>query len=69
MITTTGITSPVRNLRGRARLYSSRYLTRFNNMLARARKQGWLIQRVPGPRGGEWSATYYAVRKETERKG
>lgn len=50
---------------GRAKRYMDLYKRGFSRMLVRAGSEGWKIERVPGPRGGEWGAKYYAKRKET----
>lgn len=52
------VENPVKHLRGRARQYAGRYRLSFLNMLVRAEEEGFRIKRVPGPRGGEWSAKY-----------
>lgn len=55
------IVSPTSWLQGRAKNYVGRYDRSFRNMLARAEKAGYVIERTPGIRGGEWSATYRLV--------
>lgn len=56
-----GAPSPARELRGRARGYAARYMASFANLCARLEAQGVPIERVPGPRGGEWTARYYIL--------
>lgn len=48
-------------LKGRAARYSSHYQTSFSNLLDRLRRAGVQVVRTPGPRGGEYSATYQIV--------
>lgn len=48
-------------LRGRARLYRGRYEITFESLLKYLAKMGYKIERTPGPRGGEYSATYRIV--------
>lgn len=52
------VTNPVSWLKGAARNYSDKYRESFSNLLHRAKTAGYTIQRTPGVRGGEWSATY-----------
>jgi hypothetical protein len=54
------VTNPLRKLRGRAKLYQGHYELSFRNLLARMRDDGWTIEREPGVRGGETTATYTA---------
>jgi hypothetical protein len=56
------ITSPVKYLKGYAKQYQSKYEQSFYNLLQRAKKAGMWIERIPGPRGGEWSARYILMR-------
>lgn len=56
-----GCPSLTRLIIGRARRYMDLYLVSFRNMCERARKDGWTITRIPGKRGGEWGAIYYAA--------
>lgn len=56
------ITSPVKYLKGYAKQYQSKYEQSFYNLLKRARVAGMLIERIPGPRGGEWSARYILIK-------
>mgnify|MGYP000899673575 CR=1 FL=1 len=55
------IRSPLGNLKGKAKSYSLHYSSSFSNLLSRLVKAGYKIQRTPGPRGGEYSATYRLV--------
>lgn len=50
--------NPLRSLRGAARRYSGRYARSFAAVLAAIEAAGYTVVRTPGPRGGEWSATY-----------
>ena len=52
-----------RIIRGRALRYVDVYERGFNRMLERAKREGYEVVRVPGPRGGEWGARYYAKMK------
>jgi hypothetical protein len=52
------VTNPIRDIKGRASSYAGRYSQSFQALLARSRAQGYLIRRLPGAHGGEWSATY-----------
>lgn len=60
MHTESGCVNPVASLQGAAKNYAGRYQASFYNMLNRAKKAGYTIERTPGPRGGEWSAVYRA---------
>ncbi len=53
------VTNPVRSLRGKASRYSGRYDQSFHSLLDKMRASGYTINRISGPRGGEWSAVYY----------
>lgn len=53
------ISNPVRQVRGRASSYAPRYAQSWQAFLDRARAAGYTVVREPGPKGGEWSATYY----------
>jgi len=55
------ITSPVSCLVGTAKSYAGKYQSSFTNLLHRAKTAGYIIQRTPGSRGGEWSATYQII--------
>lgn len=55
------IRNPVSDLRGNARNYQGRYQRSFSALLERLGRDGHTIVRTPGPRGGEWSATYRMV--------
>jgi len=55
------ITNPVSDLVGTAKSYAGKYHASFSNLLHRARTAGYIIQRIPGSRGGEWSATYQII--------
>ena len=55
------ISSPSRMLSGRAAAYTGKYMDSFANMLQRAQEHGYQIERTPGTKGGEWSATYRIV--------
>jgi len=56
-----GCPSYARQLRGRAKRYEGRYRESFTHLLARLRDAGVEVKRIPGPRGGEWGATYQIV--------
>lgn len=58
LITHGEINSPLAKIQGRASQYRSKYQTSFRNLLQRLQTQGVQIQRIPGVRGGEWSAKY-----------
>lgn len=59
LITNGEIHSPVAHLKGRASQYQSKYQSSFRNLLQRIQQiEGVQIQRIPGVRGGEWSAKY-----------
>jgi hypothetical protein len=53
-----GVRNPVADLRGNAASYVGRYQESFQALLRRIREAGFEIERTPGPRGGEWGATY-----------
>lgn len=53
--------SATRELKGRAKRYGDRYAASFANMMQRAQRAGFIIERVAGPRGGEWGATYKVI--------
>lgn len=55
------VPSPQSQLKGRAGLYTGTYMRSFYNMLQRAEERGYRIERTPGAKGGEWSATYRIV--------
>ena len=55
-----GTYSPAYNLKGNAKQFTRRYEVSFNRLCNRLRDAGYLVVRVPGPRGGEYSARYYA---------
>lgn len=52
------VTNPVSELRGRAKNYAGKYSESFHSLLARLKSAGIVVTRTPGPKGGEWSATY-----------
>jgi hypothetical protein len=56
------ITSPMKHLRGYAQRYQTKYEQSFYNLLQRAKAAGMWIERIPGPRGGEWSARYILIK-------
>ena len=49
------------DLRGKAARYASSYAASFRNLLDRLRKAGIVVERTPGPRGGEYRAEYRIV--------
>lgn len=49
---------PERTLRGRAAGYLSKYRASFCAVLERMAEAGYKVERIPGPKGGEWGATY-----------
>lgn len=57
------LSSPSALVTGKARTYVKRYMASFHRLLARMEAEGWVIERTPGPRGGEWGARYRAYRK------
>lgn len=56
-----GITNPISYLKGAARSYSGKYEQSFRSLLRRIENAGYKIERTPGVRGGEWSATYKLI--------
>lgn len=52
------VVSPPSRVVGRAKRYQAHYRRSFVSLLDRARAAGFTIERTPGVRGGEWSATY-----------
>ncbi len=50
--------TPSYTCRGRAKQYIGRYAGSFCNAIAAIEKAGYKVIRTPGPRGGEWGATY-----------
>lgn len=61
------VLSPPNRLTGRAKNYQGRYVRSFENMLARLRRAGYEVHRVPGPRGGEFLAEYWITKKEEDK--
>ena len=62
LLTQKTIVSPIgKQLKGRARNYIGRYEESFYNLLSRLNSAGITVQRTPGPRGGEYSATYKII--------
>jgi len=59
-----GCINPVKFLKGKAKKYSGRYETSFRNLLDRMKGSGYIVTRIPGPRGGEYSATYFAHKNQ-----
>lgn len=55
--------SPTRDLQGRAKNYTLRYMASFHSLLTRMEQAGYTITRTPGIRGGEWGANYQAVKQ------
>ena len=52
--------NPVSHLGGNARLYRGRYQASFQTLLSRLNATGRVVvDRRPGPNGGEYSATYH----------
>jgi len=52
------ITNPIKNLKGNAKSYSSRYQASFFALLFRIEKAGYTITIKSGPLGGQWGSTY-----------
>lgn len=65
MQTINGLLYPPSLLRGRAKMYSGRYLSSFYNLLERLEKSGWKVRRELGPQGGLWSSRWWATPPET----
>jgi hypothetical protein len=60
------VPNPIAQLRGRASSYAGHYTSSFSSLLAKLARAGYTVQRIPGPRGGEWSAIYQII---TSRNG
>jgi hypothetical protein len=56
------VRNPIAVLKGKAKKFASHYNASFQSLLSTMKKDGWKIKRVPGSRGGEWSATYSAYK-------
>lgn len=52
------ISNPISSLQGKAKSYSGRYQASFNNLIARIRQSGVIVQVQKGKRGGMYGATY-----------
>jgi hypothetical protein len=59
MLSEEGCASPDRTLSGKAKSYAGRYKQSFKHPLERAQAKGYTVLRIPGPKGGEWGATYW----------
>ena len=46
---------------GKAKRYTDLYVKSFNGLIGRMTAAGYKVERTPGPRGGEWGATYKIV--------
>jgi hypothetical protein len=55
------VDSPFKYIQGNASKYLSRYKESFANMLNRAHAKGYIVARIPGTRGGEYSAKYMII--------
>lgn len=55
------IQSPFSTLRGKAKNYELHYKSSFLSLLSRLQAAGIRIERTPGVRGGEYTATYRVV--------
>lgn len=55
------VVNPVSTLTGRAKDYQMQYRQSFLNLLSRLQAAGYRIEKTPGVRGGEWSATYRLI--------
>ena len=53
--------TPFRDLVGRARDYTDRYIESFHNMLERARAAGYKLESKSGPLGCMWGSSYRMV--------
>lgn len=60
------ITNPVPR-KGKAGRYAPLYKRSLENLFTRMRDGGWKVIYTPGPRGGEWSATFRAVPAELDQ--
>ena len=61
LITGRPVRSPVSTLTGKAKSYNFLYSVSFSNFLSRLQAAGIRIERTPGVRGGEYTATYRVV--------
>jgi len=52
------VINPIKNLKGKAKSYSSRYQASFFALLFRIEKAGYSITIQSGPLGGQWGSTY-----------
>lgn len=57
------ISSPISNLRGKAKNYSGNYSRSFNSLLEKMESAGYTVTRIPGVRGGEPTAKYILLNK------
>ena len=58
LLSNSTITNPLKNLKGKARSYSSKYQASFFALLLRIEKAGYSITIQSGPMGGQWGSTY-----------
>ena len=59
------ITNPVPR-KGKAGRYAVLYKKSLQNLFTRMQQDGWKVIYTPGPRGGEWSATFHLVPAELD---
>lgn len=56
------ISSPISNLRGKAKNYYGNYSRSFNSLLEKMKNAGYIVARIPGIRGGEYTAKYILLK-------
>ena len=61
LITGRPVRSPVSTLAGKAKNYELHYKSSFRSFLVRLQAAGIHIERTPGIRGGEYTATYRVI--------
>ena len=61
LITGRPIRSPISTLTGKAKNYELHYKSSFLSLLSRLQAAGIQVERTPGVRGGEYTATYRVV--------
>lgn len=55
------VKNPLSQLSGKAKIYQPRYRESLTNLLYRAEVAGYNVEYTPGPRGGDYAATYRLI--------